>query len=251
MSGAALRRWILAVSAVMALAAVGYAWAIHQARGPRVVLRADALHFQGPLLDESVQVAVQLLEQSPVPVRRVVLRSQGGDMLAAMQLGLQIHRRGLDVQVDGYCVAACASYVFTAGADKHILAGSLVAWFGSASAPEFLDGSWEARWRAAQQCQTLTPECQTRLERLREYLQTAHQQQGAFFAEIGVDAAITLHGQLRQPCECSWTFSPADMATFGITRVRSDGPYFTELGYWARQAAQENHVRLLSLASVP
>jgi hypothetical protein len=241
---------IVSLTALMAVAALAYAWVVQQARSARIELIGDSLRVQGPLVDESVAAALALMDNAPTPVKRVVLRSQGGDMRAAMRLGIAIFERGLDVEVDSYCVAACANYVFVAGANKRIRAGSLVAWFGSANAPDFVDGSWEVSWRKAQQCEISTADCEARVQKLRDYLQAARTEQDSFFQRIGVDQRITLFGQTERQCNCSWTLRLTDMQQFGINAVQSDGVYFSELDYWALQAGKESQVRMLDLSAV-
>lgn len=248
-----LKPLVWSITLLLAIAAGGYAWLTHAGRGERLELSGDALRLQGVLVDATVDQALALLDAHP-EVRRLVVRSQGGDLRAAMRLGRRIHARGLDVEVDGYCLSACANYVFTAGRHKRIQAGAVVAWHGSAIQPDLLDGRWELVWRKAQQCETTTPECEVRIGALRDWMLAARAEQAAFFQQVGVDEQLTVWGQVQAPCACSWTFAPADLARFGLTQVSSDGPYFTQLGHWASLARDEAHIRLLSapaLAAAP
>ncbi len=60
----------------------------------------------------------------------VVVDSYGGDIASAMDIVDLIRQRGMHVLVDGRCLSACASYLFSAAATKTVLPGSVVAIHG-------------------------------------------------------------------------------------------------------------------------
>lgn len=63
-------------------------------------------------------------------IETVVVDSYGGNIASAMDIADLIHQRRMHVVVDGRCLSACASYLFSAAATKTVLPGSVVAIHG-------------------------------------------------------------------------------------------------------------------------
>jgi hypothetical protein len=85
------------------------------------------------------QIDAQLLEDAKAKfaampeLRRVQLRSPGGEVISAMELGREIYKRKLDVIVDGPCASSCANYLFIAGAQKSVVEGGALLMHGGSS----------------------------------------------------------------------------------------------------------------------
>ncbi|PZD75258.1 hypothetical protein C1752_00458 [Acaryochloris thomasi RCC1774] len=66
-------------------------------------------------------------------ITTVVVQSGGGDTDTALQVGQEIHRRRLNIIVDGRCGSSCANYWFVAAAHKTVTKGSWVGFHGNPS----------------------------------------------------------------------------------------------------------------------
>lgn len=87
----------------------------------------ETVVFRGRITEASADALIGNLSAGP---RRLVITSSGGDPAAALKLGEFIHHRGIDVSVVGYCIAACANYVFLAGRNKELDAGAVLGFNG-------------------------------------------------------------------------------------------------------------------------
>ncbi len=190
----------------------------------RIEVVGPVIRFDGPLTPSTVAVARGLLA-GHAQLTELAIRSEGGDVEAGMDLGELVWARGLGVRVVGdVCGSSCANYVFPAGRWKIVDSGALVIWHGSLLQAGLVD---DLDFSAAEQ-QLGRPA--TRFEKWRlkrkatKWFHRVSDRQVAFFRKIGVDPAITVLGQ-DQGCDCNWTVSVADMATFGIRDVSADADY--------------------------
>lgn len=60
------------------------------------------------------------------PVHTMLIRSPGGQVNAALDIAELMHSGTWDITVQGFCVSACASYIFPAARNKIVLPGSVV-----------------------------------------------------------------------------------------------------------------------------
>ena len=65
------------------------------------------------------------------PVKHLVINSTGGEVEAAINLGLWIFYNKVDIEITEYCFSSCANYIFPAGYHKTIQPGAIVAWHGN------------------------------------------------------------------------------------------------------------------------
>lgn len=72
-------------------------------------------------------------------VDTVVVDSYGGNIASALDIADVIRKRNMHIVVDGRCLSACASYLFSAAATKTVLPGSVVAIHGLTF--NYLDGA--------------------------------------------------------------------------------------------------------------
>ena len=88
--------------------------------------RADsgAIALRGPIAEGDVD-KLRLLAVPGTTLLRV--NSEGGDALAAMQLGRYLRRQQWDIAIDTVCAGSCALYVFPAAYRKHIPADAVLA----------------------------------------------------------------------------------------------------------------------------
>jgi len=81
-------------------------------------LSPQAIVIQGTIDDAMAKRFQEMLTTGDVLVH---LRSPGGTVKAGITIGREIHRRNLDVVVDGRCASACANYLFAAGRQKRVV----------------------------------------------------------------------------------------------------------------------------------
>jgi len=196
----------LAALALLALAASAGA----QAPSASVRREGDAIVFDGRIDQRSVASFLELL-RADAAVRRLVVRSYGGLVGPAMDMGEAVHARGLDLEVDGACLSSCANYVFPAGRHKLLSGPAAVGWHGDMAHVLYRQRQGEEQWSA---------------EELAQARALARREQ-AFFRSLGVDGFACWFGKIP-PYDVDefYTLSPADMARFGIrdVSVRADAP---------------------------
>jgi hypothetical protein len=69
----------------------------------------------------------------------VVKASGGGDNVAALALGILIHKHNWDVEVVDYCASACASFIFPAGKTKYLHRQSMLLFHGGPNQENLLE----------------------------------------------------------------------------------------------------------------
>lgn len=62
--------------------------------------------------------------------REFAIRSQGGDVNAAVEIASLLHKGSLHVRVVDYCLSACANYIFPAGATQELPDGAVLGMHG-------------------------------------------------------------------------------------------------------------------------
>lgn len=185
--------------------------------GTQVSRSGNTLHYSGYLSAEANAQAAALHDPA---VKRLVIRSRGGDIDLGMELGRWVFDQGLDVEVDGYCLSSCANYVFPAGHNKILAPDSQLGWHGGATQAEmrFATAAEEQAYQA--------------------YIGPARAREADFFRHIGVEVASTTYGQRAEFApfaECAgWRYSIEAMRHFGIGQVVLSG------GRWAPADSFEN-----------
>ena len=146
-----------------------------------------------------------------------------------MDFGIWVVDGNLDVVVDHSCLSSCANYVFTAGRNKSILPGAVVAWHGSAKQPGLLD-QLHAIVEEQIDAHELSPRARKReLRRAKranvKYLTDAIYKQDQFFYRLGVDEYVTRIGNEKYGVRGFFYLSVEDMAAFGIDNVTAPEDY--------------------------
>jgi hypothetical protein len=162
----------------------------------------DAILFDGRIDGPSVREFQRLL--TGPSVRRLVIRSQGGLVGAALDMAEAVHARGLDVEVDQACLSSCANYIFPAARNKVLSGPAAVGWHGNITHVVYRQQRGEEQWPAQQMAQA------------RELAR----REAAFFQRIGVDGYVCWFGKIAPySAPDFYALSPADMAGFGIRDV--------------------------------
>ena len=96
-------------------------------------VEGDALIYRGALRGDGAIQLTDLLRDRDRDIARLVITSPGGDGPEALRVGEAVRDRRIAVEVDRFCISACAIYVFPAGQNKTITPGSIVAYHISPS----------------------------------------------------------------------------------------------------------------------
>lgn len=94
-------------------------------------------------LEESIDKIIETVDWSAI--EKIVIRSSGGLELAAIKLGKVVQRHALTVEVDGYCMSACAQYVLPAAQKVIMRDGSFISFhfsvFSAVKRSKIFEGS--------------------------------------------------------------------------------------------------------------
>jgi hypothetical protein len=176
---------------------------------PATVVRAEgeAIVFQGRIDEPSVREFLRLADDRSLHL--LVIRSAGGLVGAALDMAEAVRARGLDVEVDQFCLSSCANYVFPAARRKWLSGPATVGWHGDMEHVLYRAQRGDEHWseEALAQARALA---------VRE---------DAFFRSIGVDGFVCWFGKIAPyEVEGFYTLSVADMAGFGIRDVSVRDP---------------------------
>ncbi len=212
--------------------------------GPTVVMN-------GSLEDRFYESFLSLVKGREDEITTLRVSSAGGKTDEGIKLGHWIFEHGIDVVVDGLCFSSCANYVFTAGRNKTITAGSIVGWHGSEQQDEHLArglGLTVEELLTRQYDELVAVGVETASpERRKRFVEVALsgkpagvREEQAFLEKIGVSVDALVYGFLpdrfqgyyvnRAAHIDGWTFSIEGMARFGIDNVTyaGDGDYPSE-----------------------
>ena len=178
------------------------------AHGQTTVRReGDAVVFRGSIDREGAREFLRL--SADPAVLRLVIRSQGGLVDAALDMAEAVHDRGLDVEVDGACLSSCANYVFPAGRRKLLSGPGAVGWHGNMAHVLYRAQRGEGQWS----------------EELMAQARTLARREQDFFGRIGVDGFVCWFGKIQPYAEADfYALSPQDMGRFGIRDVAVRDP---------------------------
>ena len=222
----ALANLVRLVIGVLALALTTGCIATRDYAGPKQsfnVYVADAqIVYEGTIARQGYDDLVHLLEHLEFAPDRLTITSGGGDADVGIDLGLLVHRLGLDIYVPAYCASSCANYVFTAGKKKVLAQDAFLMWHGGATQlgigdpPPCVEGDWYDTYfdcdvdRYSRKIDPI----------IEEWLQKEVQ----FFRTIGVDQRITVLGQ-EPEFRCGrknhggWYYSITDLERLGVQNI--------------------------------
>lgn len=173
----------------------------------------NAVRFDGRIDQPSVDEFLRLIRDPAI--RRLVIRSPGGVVGAALQMGEAVHERGMDVEVEGACFSSCANYIFPAGRRKQMSSPTAVGWHGNMTHVVYRHQRGQETWTA---------------EQLAQARELARREQ-AFFRRIGVDGYACWFAKIP-PYSVNefYALGVADMARFGIADVTIRNPQAPPVG---------------------
>jgi len=171
------------------------------------------LFFQGNTSNINVNTAIQLAEQSPVKISKLVITSQGGDVHGGMLFGDWVYEQKLDVTVRKLCFSSCANYIFTAANSVIVESNSIVGWHGGA-----LQDNWILPWYMQ-----FNPWW---MASYNEDLTQWREKESELFVKFGVKQEITVLGHNKlftnRVKEVGWTYSVDNLASLGVDNIIFD-----------------------------
>ena len=208
--------------------------------------------MNGSLEDGFYESLLDLVNGREDEITTLRVSSGGGETDEGIKLGHWIFEHGIDVVVDGLCFSSCANYIFTAGRNKTITAGSIVGWHGSEQQDEHLArglGLTVEELLAKQYdelvAEGVEPPSPERRKKFVEVVLSRRpagvREEQAFLEKVGVSVDALVYGFLPDQFQGyyvnraahidGWTFSIEGMARFGIDNVTyaGDGDYPSEL----------------------
>ena len=181
----------------------------------------ETAYYNGPIDQANNRVFFEKVAGKPI--KRLIISSPGGEVAAAIELGLWVVDHRLNVEVPDTCLTACANYVFPAGHHKVIRPGAIVAWHGN--------------YHHLKQTGLWKDDIDSRMTRYDEDADTASQRISAevdrlvrmerdFFRRIGVDDTLCWVGKMPPYNAPNYYFLSAhDMARFGMANVHTPPDY--------------------------
>jgi len=99
--------------------------------GEWTVVDKGTIRFEGYIEEDDIARFNEIVSEN---TNTLIVRSGGGDVLAAIPIAEKIQRKKMDVVVDGLCVSSCADYFFIAAERKKVSLNSLVLLHGGITA---------------------------------------------------------------------------------------------------------------------
>ena len=119
---------ILAVLGAAGILWLGYKFVLFRRDVDRY---CDTATVTGDITPETFAKLRGCLARSLAPKKTfVVTASDGGDNVAALALGILIHKHNWDVEIVDYCASACATFIFPAGKTKYLHRHSMLLFHG-------------------------------------------------------------------------------------------------------------------------
>jgi hypothetical protein len=235
--GSSLARWAALSASLVALALPAHAdpaaaaalW--ERAKAPaQIRIEGEHLFFTGEIMEATnPQVYEQYALAQPKP-RIFTVTSRGGSLLAAVDLARWILDRGLEVEVQDYCLSSCANYILAAGTVTRISAHAALAWHGGALQQIPYEDATIVD-------QNMKPVSAERAAQIRErnraerdrWVADMRAQESAFLSHVGVVQQMTVLGQqerydaTRNSGSTIWDFSLEDLHALGLRQLQVIG----------------------------
>lgn len=175
---------------------------------PNVVVEGATIRIEGTIRARTAQSFQEALAAGGIT--RVQLNSGGGEVEPSLAIARSIFATGLDVEVVGDCLSACANYLFPAGKNKLISGPGVVGWHGNIQHLVYLHETGE----------------RVMVEQTYQGMVETAQHEADFFAMIGVNPFVCWFGKVDPFNVKNFYFlTVADMERFGIRNVTARPDY--------------------------
>lgn len=102
--------------------------------GEWINVDSRTLSFSGIILEGEFERFSQFYNSN---IERIIVNSPGGSTLEALEIGMRIHRDGVNIEVNEKCISSCALYFFLPAKSKRLEKG-FVGFHGSVGVSEEL-----------------------------------------------------------------------------------------------------------------
>jgi ATP-dependent protease ClpP protease subunit len=99
--------------------------------GEWTIVDKGTIRFEGYIEESDIARFDEIMNKD---IDTLIVRSGGGDVLAAIPIAEKIQKKNMDIVVDGLCVSSCADYFFIAAKRKKVSPNSLVLLHGGITA---------------------------------------------------------------------------------------------------------------------
>lgn len=184
-------------------------------------IQSDAVYYSGEINQKNNARFFSRVKNKPV--KRLVIKSSGGEVEAGIELGTYIFDHQLDVEISDYCFSSCANYVFTAGKNKIIKKGAIVAWHGNYHHLR-KTGLWKddiplRMTRTGEDKETAESFIYAQMKKLVKL-------EKGFFSRVKVDEKLCWIGKMPPYNALNYYYlSTEDMERFGVMNVYSEPDY--------------------------
>lgn len=165
-------------------------------------------------------------------VKKLEIRSKGGDVIAAIQLANWIAENAIDVEVLEVCASSCANYIFPAGRTKTIREGAILIWHGGAFQRSFVNFGrlYEKALLRVKLNEGSAADQREVSEGAERYTSLMLNQslEREFFKRIAVNHQLPTIGQQSTGNSVLWTLSLDQMKTLGLKNVIAPTDYASE-----------------------
>jgi hypothetical protein len=134
-----VKKLLMILAAVVSIAAVGlFASYVHYLRNERDP--CATLTLTGDINSDTFVEARECLVGATAAKKTFVVKaSGGGDALAALAIGILIHRHHWDVEIVDGCGSSCANWIFPAGKTKYLNSQSILQFHGGPHQANLMD----------------------------------------------------------------------------------------------------------------
>jgi hypothetical protein len=158
------------------------------------ILSSRTICFDGDIYSWTVKEAIAWADKAgagPAGTARLVVRSAGGDVSAAIDLAEKLQRRDAEVTVVDYCMSSCANYFFAGLRRRYVEPGALILFHGGLSAEErpHIAEALDQALRDPELARQVSDPGKWRSDQLQEYDRNIVRQD-ALYRRVGVDPLV-------------------------------------------------------------
>lgn len=189
----------------------------------KVEVVEDVLFYDGELNEESINLALDKVQGHQI--KRVNIKSPGGEVTSSMIFANWIRSNGIDVEINEMCFSSCANYVFPAGVHKYISEKDFIGWHGSAH----------------QKYEKLPdPEAEKSFQK---YIAKAREMETKLYKYLGVNSKLPIMGQLngyscQRHDEWGWYYSVSDLKKLGVDNIVLTDGHWDPSRYHSKKLCQ-------------
>jgi len=87
----------------------------------------ETIKLEGNVNKENIEEIINAIDNS---VNKVIITSGGGEVVSNIRLAKLIREKGIEIEVDGYCMSSCFNYIFLASVKRSIQNSAVLEFHG-------------------------------------------------------------------------------------------------------------------------